>query len=36
VREKYGMPSGLMKILIVNGDMPGRSTVVLIREPIGF
>jgi acyl-CoA hydrolase len=36
VREKYGMPSGLMKILIVNGDMSGRSTVVLIREPIGF
>jgi acyl-CoA hydrolase len=36
VRAKYGMPSGLMKILIVNGDMPGRSTVVLIREPIGF
>jgi acyl-CoA hydrolase len=36
VREKYGTPSGLMKILIVNGDMPGRSTVVLIREPIGF
>jgi acyl-CoA hydrolase len=36
VRQKYGMPSGLMKILIVNGDMPGRCTVVLIREPIGF
>jgi acyl-CoA hydrolase len=36
VRQKYGMPSGLMKILIVNGDMPGRSTVVLVREPIGF
>jgi hypothetical protein len=36
VRQKYGMPSGLMKILIVNGDMPGRSSVVLIREPIGF
>jgi len=36
MRQKYGMPSGLMKILIVNGDMPGRSTVVLIREPIGF
>jgi acyl-CoA hydrolase len=36
VRQKYGMPSRLMKILIVNGDMPGRSTVVLVREPIGF
>ena len=36
VRQKYGVQSGLMKILIVNGDMPGRSTVVLVREPIGF
>jgi acyl-CoA hydrolase len=36
VRQKYGMPSGLMKILIVNGDMPGRVSVVLVREPIGF
>jgi acyl-CoA hydrolase len=36
MRQKYGMPSGLMKILIVNGDMPGRISVVLIREPIGF
>jgi hypothetical protein len=35
-RAKYGMPSALLKILIVNGDMPGRSTVVLVREPIGF
>jgi acyl-CoA hydrolase len=36
MRQKYGMGSGLMKILIVNGDMPGRVSVVLIREPIGF
>ncbi len=35
-REKYGMPSALLKFLIVNGDWPGRSTVVLVREPIGF
>jgi len=35
-REKYGMPSALLKTLIVNGDMPGRVTVVLVREPIGF
>jgi acyl-CoA hydrolase len=35
-REKYGMPSALLKILIVNGDWPGRTTVVLVREPIGF
>ena len=35
-REKYGMPSALLKILTINGDFPGRSTVVLVREPIGF
>jgi acyl-CoA hydrolase len=35
-REKYGMPSALLKILIVNGDFPGRLSVVLVREPIGF
>jgi len=35
-REKYGMPSALLKILIINEDWPGRSTVVLVREPIGF
>jgi hypothetical protein len=37
VREKYGTPSALAKILILNSDWPaGRSTVVLVREPIGF
>jgi acyl-CoA hydrolase len=37
MRERYGMPSGLNKILIINGDRPaGRSTVVLVREPVGF
>jgi hypothetical protein len=36
MRQRYGMPSGLMKILIVNGDGPGRVSVVLVREPIGF
>jgi acyl-CoA hydrolase len=35
-REKYGMPSALLKILTINGDWPGRSTVVIVREPIGF
>jgi hypothetical protein len=36
-REAYGRPSALLKILIINGDWPaGRSTIVLIREPIGF
>jgi len=37
MREQYKMPSALLKILILNGDWPAaRSTVVLIREPIGF
>jgi hypothetical protein len=35
-REKYGMPSAVLKVLTMNGDWPGRSTVVLVREPIGF
>ncbi len=36
-RAAYGMPSRLAKILIMNSDWPaGRSTLVLIREPIGF
>jgi len=36
-RAKYGMPSTLAKILIINSDWPeGRTTVVLVREPIGF
>jgi acyl-CoA hydrolase len=36
-RAIYGFPSALTKILIMNGDWPvDRSTVVLIREPIGF
>lgn len=36
-RKAYGMPSTLAKILIINSDFPlGRSTVVLIREAIGF
>lgn len=36
-REKYGMPSTLAKVLIMNSDWPaGRTTVVLVREPIGF
>src|SRR6266850_3384452 len=37
LREAYGMPSSLLKVLMINGDWPvGRSTVVLIRDPIGF
>jgi acyl-CoA hydrolase len=35
-REKYGMPSALLKVLTINGERPERITVVLVREPIGF
>ena len=35
-REKYGMPSALLKVLTMNGDWPGRITLVLVREPIGY
>jgi hypothetical protein len=35
-REKYGMPSALLKVLTMNGDWPGRVTLVLVRETIGY
>jgi LUD domain len=35
-REKYGMPSAILKLLTLNGDWPGRTTLVIVREPIGF
>jgi YkgG family uncharacterized protein len=35
-REKYGMPSALLKVLTLNGDWPGRVTMVIVREPIGY
>jgi hypothetical protein len=36
-RETYGMPSAVNKILIVNREyFPGRVTVVLVKENVGF
>ncbi len=37
-RKAYGIPgSALNNILIINGSIaPGRLTVILVREPIGF
>jgi hypothetical protein len=33
----YGVPSGLNNILIINRVLvPGRVTVILVREPLGF
>jgi hypothetical protein len=35
-REAYGQASAINKILIVNGEQPGRITVVLVKEELGF
>jgi hypothetical protein len=35
--EAYGWPSAINRVLILNADpYPGRSTVLLLREAIGF
>ena len=34
--QAYGKPSAINKILIVNGEQPGRITVILVRENLGF
>jgi hypothetical protein len=37
MHETMNLPSGLAKILIVNREIfPGRTTIVIVREPIGF
>ncbi|MBI2007325.1 MAG: LUD domain-containing protein [Candidatus Blackburnbacteria bacterium] len=36
-RKAYGMPSSVNKILIINKEvMPGRITVILVKEKLGF
>ena len=36
-REAYGLGSGVNNVLIVNRSIaPGRITVILVREPLGF
>ena len=35
-RQVYGQPSAINKILIVNGERPGRITIVLVKENLGF
>jgi len=34
--QVYGRPSRIYKRLIIERDIPGRSTVILVREAIGF
>ena len=37
VREKLGVDTVLEKVLIMYGEwLPGRTTVVLVREPVGI
>ncbi len=31
-----GLHSQINKLIVVNADFPGRITVVLVREPLGF
>jgi hypothetical protein len=36
-REAYGWPSAVNRLLILNAEpRPGRGTVLLLREAIGF
>jgi LUD domain len=34
--QVYGKPSAINKILIVNGELPGRITLILVKEHLGF
>jgi hypothetical protein len=36
-RAAYGVPSAINHLLVINAELyPGRSTVLLLREAIGF
>ena len=36
-RKVYGQPSAVNKLLIVQGEhVPGRMTIVLVKQPLGF
>jgi len=35
-RQVYGIPSAINKILMVNGEIPGQITIVLVKENLGF
>jgi hypothetical protein len=34
-QQAYGMRSAINKMLVINGDFPGRTTVILVRETLG-
>jgi len=35
-RKAYGMPSSLGKWVIIEKDFPGRTTLILVKEKLGF
>ncbi len=35
-RQVYGQPSAINKILMVNAELPGRISIVLVRQNLGF
>ena len=34
-QQAYGVHSAINKMLVLNGDFPGRTTVILVRETLG-
>jgi hypothetical protein len=36
MQTRYGMGSFPAKILVVQGEMPGRISVLLVKEALGF
>jgi hypothetical protein len=34
--QVYGQPSAINKLLLVNGEQPGRITMVLVKQNLGF
>lgn len=35
-RRVYGRPSAINKVLVVNGEQPGRITMILVKQNLGF
>jgi acyl-CoA hydrolase len=36
IRQAIGRGSKINKLLIINGEIPGRATAILVKEPLGF
>lgn len=36
IRQAYGMATRINKTLIIEGDLPGRTSVILVKEQSGF